>query len=153
MLTKRTIIGITFGVIISMIGLYAFISSLGTQTAEIKETVKIADYLSYQFNSPIGSDEILYIQGDLFHVDVKSLSETQINQDFKDEIKLDWLTGSDGENIISIKNIGHSELIVNGILKFSTDPILYTYHILVITAGIVIIGFSASFSIKRKKSH
>ena len=151
MLTKRTIIGITFGIVISTIGLYALISSLGIQTAEIHETIQIADYLSYQFDSPAGVYETIYVKGNLFHVDITSLTETNINQDFNDELKLDWFTGSEGVNVISIKNIGNSELEVHGTLKFSTDPMLYTYHILVITAGIVIIGFSASFSIRRQQ--
>ena len=47
------------------------------------------------------------------------------------------------------KNIGNSNLDISGTLEFSTNPMLYTYHILVIIAGIIIIGFSAGFSRKK----
>ncbi|MCY3976100.1 MAG: hypothetical protein OXF28_03075 [Thaumarchaeota archaeon] len=151
MLTKRTIIGIIVGITISTIGLYALISSLGLQTAEIYEKVKIGDYITYEFNAPEGTYEIIYVKGSLFHVNLESEHETKLSNDFQNDLKLDWNTGTNNMNMLSIKNIGDSELEIMGTLKFSTNPVLYTYHILVIIAGVVIIGFSASFSIKRKK--
>src|SRR3972149_885428 len=46
---------------------------------------------------------------------------------------------------------GDSELRINGTLQFLSDPILITYHIVVITAGVIIIGFSAGFSIRKPR--
>ena len=52
---------------------------------------------------------------------------------------------------MQIQNTGDSELRINGTLQFLSDPILITYHIVVITAGIIIIGFSAGFSIRKPR--
>ena len=54
-------------------------------------------------------------------------------------------------DIIQIQNTGKSEFNVTGIVELSRDPLFFTYHILVIIAGIVVIGFSAAFSAKKPR--
>ena len=56
-----------------------------------------------------------------------------------------------GENIIKIQNTGQSELNAKGTLEKSRDPLFLTYHILVIIAGIVVIGFSAAFTVRKPR--
>ena len=48
-------------------------------------------------------------------------------------------------------NTGDSDVIVQGTLQVLTDPIQFTYHIIVIIGGIVILGFSAGFTIRKPK--
>ena len=56
-----------------------------------------------------------------------------------------------GENVIKIQNTGQSELNAKGTLEKSQDPLFLTYHILVIIAGIVVIGFSAAFTVRKPR--
>ena len=46
---------------------------------------------------------------------------------------------------------GESEFIETYRFELERDPLFFTYSILVIIAGIVIIGFSAGFSAKKPK--
>ena len=46
---------------------------------------------------------------------------------------------------------GNSDLTVDYVLEVLTDPIQITYHIIVIIGGVVILGFSAGFSIRKPK--
>ena len=78
-------------------------------------------------------------------------SDEEIDLDLKNEANLSWTTTIEGENIIFIENTAKSELIVNGTLEKSRDPLFFTYSILVIVAGIVIFGFSAGFSVRKPK--
>ena len=50
-----------------------------------------------------------------------------------------------------IQNTGDSEFIETYQFELERDPLFFTYSILVIIAGIVIIGFSAGFSAKKPK--
>ena len=62
-----------------------------------------------------------------------------------------WTNPTQGENIIQIQNTGNSEFNVSGTFELQRDPLFFTYSILVIVAGIVIIGFSAGFSVRKPK--
>ncbi|MEM2785838.1 MAG: hypothetical protein QW652_04150, partial [Candidatus Nitrosotenuis sp.] len=75
----------------------------------------------------------------------------QADEDFKKQISFDWYVLEEGTNRIEIQNTGQSELFVRGAFEKNTDPILFTYHIMVLTAGVVIIGFSAGFSVRKPK--
>jgi hypothetical protein len=52
---------------------------------------------------------------------------------------------------VELKNTGDSQLKVVGTVNVILDPIQITYHIVVVTAGIIIIGFSAVFSVRKPK--
>ena len=58
---------------------------------------------------------------------------------------------SEGQTIITIQNTGDSEFTENYKFELARDPLFFTYSILVIVAGVVIIGFSAGFSTKKPK--
>ena len=154
MLNKFTIIGLVAGCIISGIGVISFADSLLTpiEKMEFNDVFQPGEKTTFPFSAPKDSKHYLTIEGDSFTVKVQSPdSDEQINLDLKDEANLSWTTTIEGENIIFIENTGKSELIVNGTLEKSRDPLFFTYHILVIIAGIVIIGFSAGFSVRKPK--
>ena len=154
MLNKYTIIGLVAGCIISGIGVVSFADSISTpiEKMEFNDIFQPGEKTTFPFSAPKDSKHYLTIEGDSFTVKVKSPdSDEQIDLDLKNEADLSWTTTIDGENIIFIENTGKSELIVNGTLEKSRDPLFFTYHILVIIAGIVIIGFSAAFSAKKPR--
>ena len=154
MLNKFTIIGLVAGCIISGIGVISFADSLLTpiEKMEFNDIFQPGEKTTFPFSAPKDSKHYLAIEGDSFIVKVKSPdSDEIINQNFKNEADLSWISTVEGENIIFIENTGKTELIANGTLEKSRDPLFFTYHILVIIAGIVIIGFSAGFSVRKPK--
>jgi hypothetical protein len=152
MLTRTTGIGIGVGAAIIAIGLYALVSSIGLQTISVEEKVEINKFTTYHFVAPKSSHQNFKVTGDSFHVKLETPGDgIQKDEDFKKEVTFDWYVLKEGANRIVINNTGQSELDVVGTFEKNTDPILFTYHIMVITAGVVIIGFSAAFSIRKPK--
>lgn len=152
MLSKNTIIGVGVGAVIIAIGIYALVSSIGLQTVTLDEKIEIGKSATYQFLAPKKSHQNFKVTGDSFHVKLETPADgIQKDEDFKKEITFDWYVLAEGTNRIVIQNTGQSELDVKGTFEKNTDPILFTYHIMVITAGIVIIGFSAGFSVRKPK--
>ena len=153
MFTKRTIIGLVVGSIIIGIGFAALITSFGLQTLDLEETIEIGKSLPYTIKAPESTVQFMNITGDKFDVTLSSpVDGLQIPlSSYKDELKLEWTHLEDGVTNIKIQNTGSSELTVNSLLKVSTDPILFAYHFIVITAGVIIIGFSLGFSIRKPK--
>lgn len=153
MLSKRTIIGIVVGSVIIAIGLFALVTSFGIQNKNIDETFGVGESTTYQFTAPIHSKQFLNITGNSFNLSLASpRGGLQIpKQDYKNEVSLEWVHLENGVSRVEIQNTGDSELRINGTLQFLSDPILITYHIVVITAGVIIIGFSAGFSIRKPR--
>lgn len=153
MLTKRTIIGNAVGGVITAIGIFSLISALGLQVTELNDTYGIGEFTAYEFYAPDGAHEFIKISGDTFDVKVQTPGTgLQVpNTPHKNEVSFDWVVLEDGINRIEIQNTGEKELLVTGTLEYQTDPILYAYHSMVIVAGIVIIGFSAGFSLRKPR--
>jgi hypothetical protein len=153
MMDKRTVIGIVVGSIIIAIGLYALVSSFGIQNVSVKETFQIGESTTYQFDAPIHSKQSLNITGTSFDLSLRTpRGGIQIDeQSYKNELSLEWVHLVDGSSTLKLKNTGDSEVLVQGNLQVLTDPIQFTYHIIVIIGGIVILGFSAGFSIRKPK--
>ena len=151
MFTKRTIIGIGAGLTISAIGVVALITSFGIQSINVDEMVVAGDKTSFAFNAPLGAKESLEISGASFEVTLTTSGEEKTTRNHKDKVTIEWIVIEEGQNRLEIQNTGDSELQLQGTFEISSDPILFTYHILVITAGVVIIGFSAAFSVKKPR--
>jgi len=152
MLTKKTIIGIIAGSIITAIGLFALISSLGVQTVEVDDIYPVAGSTSYQFEAPVHSREFLNFTGKSFHVKLKSpTGGLQVDEDFKNNVSFEWFHLIGGQSRVEIQNTGDSELHIVGALEVNLEPILFTYHIMVIIAGVIIVGFSAGFSVRKPR--
>ncbi len=153
MLNKRTIIGLVVGGIIAAVGIAAIVTSIGLQTIEIDETFGIGESTSYKINAPAHTLQFMNITGERFDLKLTSPpGGLQIeNIEHKKNTELEWVHLEDGISKIKIQNTGQSELHVGGTVQAITDPILFTYHILVIITGIVIMGFSAGFSARKPK--
>ena len=151
MFTKRTAIGIGAGIAISAIGVIALITSFGIQSISVDETVAMGDKTLFSFNAPLGAKESLEISGASFEVTLTPSGEEKTTRKHKDKVTVEWIVVEEGQNRLEIQNTGNSELQLKGAFEVSSDPILFTYHILVITAGVVIIGFSAAFSVKKPR--
>ena len=153
MYSRRTIIGIIVGGIITGIGVFALFSSFGIQTIQIDDTFGIGEETTYTLNAPAHSEQRLNVTGDAFDIYLTSPSgglEIPLTS-HTDHVSLQWFHLVDGKSIFKIQNTGLSELEVVGFVNVTSDPILFTYHIMVIISGLVIIGFSAGFSIRKPK--
>jgi hypothetical protein len=151
-LSKFTIAGIGIGSVIIAIGAYALVTSIGLQTVTLDEKIDVTKSATYQFLAPKSSHQNFKVSGEKFHVKLTTPGDgIQKDEDFKNEITFDWYVLQEGTNRIVITNAGQTELHVVGTFQKNTDPLLFTYHFMVITAGIVIIGFSAAFSVRKPK--
>jgi hypothetical protein len=104
------------------------------------------------FNAPENSSQSLTVIGDSFDIKIITPnSSNDIDASFKDKVSFSWTSINSGETIIMIQNTGNSEFTENYRFELEQDPLFFTYSILVIIAGVVIIGFSAGFSAKKPK--
>ena len=153
MLSTRTIIGIVVGSVIIAIGSYALVTSFGLQTVNVDDTFQVGESTSYSFSAPEGSKHYLNITADSFEVFLRSpRGGLQItDEQFKRELTVEWTHLKNGESRLKVNNTGNSELNIKGYMSIFTDPIQITYHLLVIISGVVIIGFSAGFSVRKPR--
>ncbi|MGV7226582.1 MAG: hypothetical protein ACQ9CV_06650 [Nitrosopumilus sp.] len=153
MLTKRTIIGLVVGSAIIAIGGYSLFTHIGTITIEENYILGVGDTIPYTIPAPAHTSQKMKIMGDAFDLKLQSPGDgLQIpNTSYKKELTLEWVHLVDGETKILIQNTGNSELTITGELIRSSDPIWFTYDLMVITSGMVIIGFSMGFTLRKPK--
>ena len=154
MLNKYTIIGLIVGCIISGLGVASMIDSFVNpiETIQTNDTFGIGGSDKIRFNEPANSFQTLIIIGDTFDVKILTTDEkNNIDNSYRDKATFSWTNMVSGENIIQIQNTGKSEFNIAGTFELSRDPLFLTYHILVIIAGIVVIGFSAAFSVRKPR--
>jgi len=152
-LSKRTGIGIGVGAAIIAIGLYSLVSSLGLQTIQVDDSYGIGESTVYKFTAPAHATQNLTINGSSFHMSLTTpKGGLQIPEiDHKKNVSIAWVHLEDGESILKIQNTGDSEIHVKGTIEASLDPILMTFPVLVIIAGLVIVGFSSAFSVRKPR--
>ena len=154
MLNKFTIIGIIIGSSISILGVASMATSLNSPN-EIQEdttTFGIGDFDKINFNAPENSVQSLTVTGDSFDIKIITPdSSNDVDASFNDKASFSWTSNSAGQTIITIQNTGDSGFTENYKFELARDPLFFTYSILVIIAGVVIIGFSAGFSAKKPK--
>ena len=153
MLSKRTIIGLVVGSIIIGIGGYSLITHIGTITIYENYIVGTGDSTVYTIPAPDGTPQNMKIVGDSFDLEMSSPADgLQIpNTSYKKELDLNWVHLEDGATIIKIQNTGNTELTITGTLIRSSDPIWFTFDLMVIISGMVIIGFSMGFTLRKPK--
>ena len=104
------------------------------------------------FNAPENSSQSLIVTGDSFDIKITTPdSSNDVDASFKDKASFSWDSTSSGQIIITIQNTGDSEFTEDYKFELERDPLFFTYSILVIIAGVVVIGFSAGFSRKKPK--
>ncbi len=153
MLTKKTAIGIGIGALAVTLGSYFLIQTLTANGInDVNETVDIGKSDVFQFDAQKHYHELLNVTGSSFHVKLKTPSNgIQVDKDFQKEISFDWYSLENGNHFINITNTGGSILHVTGKLQAVENPLVFTSHLIVISSGILIIGISAIFSIKRPR--
>ena len=154
MLSKRTIIGLVVGTAIIAIGGISLIQHIGTVTFDLNDSITVGDSAVYRIPAPNHTPQHMVITGDTFDLKLESpFTGLQIPNmtSYQKELTLDWVHVADGETIIQIKNTGNSELEIKGIIIRSSDPIWFTYDLMVIISGMVIIGFSMGFTLRKPK--
>jgi hypothetical protein len=153
MLSKRTVIGLIVGSAIIAIGGYSLLSHVGMITIHEDYVVGVGDSMSYTIPAPNHTPQSMKIAGDAFDLKLASPADgLQIPQtSYKKELTLDWTHLADGESKILIQNTGNTELSITGTLIRSSDPIWFTFDLMVITSGMVIIGFSMGFTLRKPK--
>ena len=154
MLNKLTIIGIIIGSAISLLGVASMVTSLNTinEIQEDTATFGVGDLDKINFNAPENSYQSLTVTGDSF--DIKIITpdlSNNVDASFKDKASFSWTSTTSGQTLITIQNTGDSEFTEEYKFELARDPLFFTYSILVIIAGVVVIGFSAGFSAKKPK--
>ncbi|MBC8251129.1 MAG: hypothetical protein H8E89_06045 [Candidatus Nitrosopelagicus sp.] len=154
MLNKFTIIGLIIGSVISILGASSMINSLSTPN-EIQEdfvTFGVGALDKINFNAPENSSQSLTVIGDSFDIVITTPDPSNdVSASFKGKASFSWTSNNSGETIIMIQNTGDSKFTEDYKFELERDPLFFTYSILVIIAGIIIIGFSAGFSAKKPK--
>jgi len=154
MLSKRTVIGLIIGSIIIAIAGASLIIHIGTITINENYVVEVGDSAFYTIPAPINTPQSMFITGDTFDLKLQSPGDgLQIlnTTSYKNELALEWTHFIDGETKIQIQNTGNTELEITGVLIRSSDPIWFTYDLMVIISGMVIIGFSMGFTLRKPK--
>ena len=154
MLNKYTIVGLIAGCIISGLGVISIIDFLANpvDVMEFDDDFGVRESTIFSFQAPENSFQTLTIIGDTFDVKILTSDEkNNIDNSYKNKADISWVNTIAGENVIKIQNTGNSELNAKGTLEKSRDPLFLTYHILVIIAGIVVIGFSAAFTVRKPR--
>ncbi len=153
MISRRTIIGLIVGIAIIGIGGASLVLHIGTLTINENYVIGVGDSAFYKIPAPINTPQSMTITGTAFDVKLESPADgLQIpNTSYKEKATLDWVHLEDGESKIQIQNTGDSELTITGVLIRSSDPIWFTYDLMVIISGLVIIGFSMGFTLRKPK--
>ena len=154
MLNKYTIIGLIVGCIISGLGVASMIDFLANpiDIMDFDDNFGVGESTIFSFQAPENSLQKLMITGDSFDVKVSIANNVaKFDNSYKNKADISWTNTIAGENIIKIQNTGDSELNAKGTLEKSRDPLFLTYHILVIVAGVVVIGFSAAFTVRKPR--
>ena len=154
MLNKYTIVGLIAGCIISGLGVASMIDFLVNpiDIMDFDDNFGVGESTTFVFQAQDNSFQKFVITGNSFDVKVYTPdNEIKFDDSYKDRVDISWTNTISGENVIKIQNIGNSELNAKGTLEKSRDPLFLTYHILVIIAGIVVIGFSAAFTVRKPR--
>lgn len=152
MLTKKTAVGIGVGAFVIAIGSFFLIQSLISNVITVNDAVDIGKSDIFQFDAQKHFHELLNVTGNSFHVTLTTPSNgLQVNRDFENQISFDWYSLTDGKHFINVTNTGDSPLRVTGKIEAVQDPIIFATHLIVISSGILIIGFSAAFSIRKPR--
>ncbi len=151
MYSKRTGIGIGVGAVIIAIGVIALVTSFGLQTIKVDDTYGIGEKTTYSLTAPEHATQYINITGNSFNIDLESpTGGLQIpERDHKNNVDIEWVHLVEGRSILKIRNTGDSELHVTGTMQALTDPMQIIFHVVVIISGIVILGFSSAFSMRK----
>jgi len=154
MLSKRTIIGLIAGIAIIAIGGASLIQHIGLHTDDFQDVIEVGAPARYTIPAPNHTPQSMIITGDTFDLKLESPGTgLQIPNmtSYQNELTLDWVHTLDGETIIQIQNTGNTELEITGVITTSYKPEIFTLDLMVMITGMVIIGFSLGFTLRKPK--
>jgi hypothetical protein len=153
-LSKRTIIGLIVGSIVIALGGYSIIIHIGP-TVDMDEyfLVVVGDSIPLTIPAPANAPQSLIITGNTFDLKLQSPGDgLQIpNTSYKNELKLEWTPVESGNTKILIQNTGDSDLEIIAVTKQTPNPFGFTFDVMVLITGIIIIGFSMGFTLRKPK--
>ena len=154
MLAKRTLIGIIVGSIIIALGGYSLIIHIGP-TVDMDEyfLVVVGDSIPLTIPAPADALQLLIITGNAFDLKLQSPGDgLKIpNTSYKNELKLEWAHVESGTTKILIQNTGDSDLEITAVTKQTPNPFGFTFDVMVLITGIIIIGMSMGFTMRKPK--
>lgn len=152
MFTKKTIIGIGIGSLAIGLGAYFLILSITNTAQTVHDVVDIGKSDVFRFDAQKHFHESLNVTGSSFHVKLTTPGDgLQVDKDFEKQISFDWYGLRDGNHFINITNTGDSVLNVDAKLQAIQNPLIFMSHLIVISSGVLIIGISAAFSIRKPR--
>ena len=152
MFTKRTVIGLAVGAAIIGIGVAALVGSFGLQSVSGADTLEAGRSTAYSVTASAGTEQSVSVTGDRFELELDNAAGMDVpKKTYTNSHTVTWLHATDGTAALRIKNTGEGEVNVAYDFLVVTDPVLFAYHFVVITAGVVIIGFSMGFSVRKPR--
>ena len=154
MLSKRTIIGLVVGSIVIALGSYSIIINFGpTVDRDEYFLVVVGDSIPLTIPAPADAPQSIMITGDAFDLKLQSPGDgLQIpNTSYKNELNLEWAPVKTGDTKILIQNTGDSDLEITAKTKQTPNPFGFTFDIMVLITGVIIIGFSMGFTLRKPK--
>ena len=152
MLTKKTAIGIGIGALAISLGSFFLVQSIISNVNIVNDTVDMGKSDIFKFDAQKHFHETLDVKGASFHVVLKTPADgIQVDQDFENSTSFDWYSLADGKHFINVTNTGGSQLHVTGQLQAVQSPLIFMSHLIVISSGVLIIGFSAAFSVRKPR--
>ena len=154
MLATRTIIGLVIGSIIIVLGGYSLLLHLAP-TISMNEDFVVGpgDSASFSIPAPKDASQYMLIVGDAFDLKLTSSSDglNIPHTSYKKELILDWTHVEDGQTKILIQNTGGNELEITANTNQTPDPFGITFDFMVVTSGVIILGFSLGFTLRKPK--
>ena len=153
MLSKKAIIGLIAGIIIITLGGASLILHIGVHTADFQDVIEVGAPVHYTIPAPIHTPQSMTITGDAFDLILESPADgLQIPKtSYKNELLLEWTHLEDGETKIQIQNTGKTELEITGVITTSYKPEIITLDFMVLITGVLVIGFSMGFTLRKPK--
>lgn len=152
MLTKKTAIGIGLGALAIVLGTFFLIQSLISNVNVVDDTVDIGKSDIFKFDAQKHFHEFINVTGSSFHVTIKTPADgLQVDQDFQNSTSFEWYSLADGKHFINVTNTGGSIVRVTGKLEAVQSPLIFMSHLIVISSGILIIGYSTAISIRKPR--
>ncbi len=152
MFTKRTVIGLAVGSAIAGIGIAALAGSFGLQEVSGTDLLSEGRSAAFSLTAPAGTEQSVLVSGAKFDLELDNPAGMSVPREtYEGSHAVTWLHVSDGTALLNVRNTGEGEVSVEYDFSVVTDPVLFAYHFVVITAGVIIIGFSMGFSVRKPR--
>lgn len=153
MISRLTIIGMVAGGIIIALAASSLAVDLTEGPLELNESFMSGETTSYQIDGEEGAVHTITVTAERFTMGLRSPGGQTVMPvtEYRDAHTVTWAHEQAGRTHIELHNTGKDTMHVSGSLSVPLDPIIFAYHLVVITAGVVIIGFSMALSLRKPR--